>query len=513
MAARIDFILMHRQWYQETDADPIKQMFVHYGDVDPEIRRALIAEQLAYVQPPPKDALLRIVQYDTCPAVRWDAASILVRSIEDDTDPFIKQVEAAVSEHPNNRDEYPIPGQNAALLAVDGWLYHNTNPPRAADLMERALAIEDANPSAYAGQMDFIFDFLSDRALTRKDYARAAILLRDEADRWPWLPQALAEPVANLFALHADFGPFPGFADDVGNYRGYFARPQMIYVLGRWLDREHHPLLAGLTNTAALVAGGTTLQSHFETAVFLVQQHWNATAERELNLCLTLPGGQVFGVYYYLSRVASDRDDEFTAGVDMETAANKLAGTGGFNGGDSKPGEIGPADYLAQAHWHYLRAARTAHDVEATREHLDKFLELDRQVHELLKDPGMAADIVPALQDLGRKPDADRIFADAYNALAAQIAAAPTEPMPKNNLAWLCACSGRHLDEAIRSATEAVAQIPDDPACMDTLAEAYFRAGNLAKALEIETRAVSLKPDDLYMERQMRKYQAAVEKH
>jgi tetratricopeptide (TPR) repeat protein len=172
--------------------------------------------------------------------------------------------------------------------------------------------------------------------------------------------------------------------------------------------------------------------------------------------------------------------------------------------------QAGMADLgAAEVEWHYLRAFRLAHDQPAMQKHLEKLLTMDQDQQVLQKDPGMAADIVPALQDLGRGEQADRIFDAAYQALLDKVTAAPADPMPKNNLAWLCACSGKKLDEAVKYADQAVALDPEDAACLDTQAEAYFRTGRAREALEIETRALEFKPDDLYMARQVERFRAA----
>jgi tetratricopeptide (TPR) repeat protein len=503
-ASRIAFVLMHIRWTTNDDSVAVRQRFDGYAESDPETRRALIDENLVNAPPPAKTALLRIVEHDVCATVRWDAALALVRSMDDKVDPVGQQLEPIISGHAiETISNYPPPVENAALLAVAGWACRDTNADRAAELMDRAVAIEADKPSAYAGQMDFVFQWLVDRATTSRKYDRVADLLRNQSDHWPWIEQAVAEPVANLFALHADFGPFPGFDDDVKNYRGYFIRPEMMYCLGRWLNRKHHPLLGATADAAALLAGGISAQSHYSAGVFLAQHEWNAPAERELNLCLMLPGGNSWETYYELSRNATARGDDFAAGRDLEMAIKKLPANGNTS-------EQTANDLWVQVEWHYLRAARDIHDDAAAKMRLNKLLEYEQIAHALQRDPAMAADIVPELQDLGRKAEADRIFVDAYNALAAEVAAAPSQPMPKNNLAWLCACSGRHLDEAIRIATEAVALVPHDGECIDTLAEAYFRSGNLAHALELEKQAVEQKPDDIYMQKQVKKYEAAL---
>src|SRR4029077_7080813 len=69
-----------------------------------------------------------------------------------------------------------------------------------------------------------------------------------------------------------------------------------------------------------------------------------------------------------------------------------------------------------------------------------------------------------------------------------------------NNLAFLLATSTdpkvRNPKEAVAVAEKAVGVEADTPAYLDTLATAYFEAGQPDKAAETERRALALKPED-----------------
>jgi tetratricopeptide (TPR) repeat protein len=166
----------------------------------------------------------------------------------------------------------------------------------------------------------------------------------------------------------------------------------------------------------------------------------------------------------------------------------------------------------SQIQLHYVRAFRQAHDLNALKTHLEKFMQFNQTAQMLDRDPEQAADIVPALQDVGRNAEADEIFDAAYAAIRGKVNTAPTDPMPKNNLAWLCACSGKKLDEAVKYSNEAVALDPEDAACLDTQAEAFMRTGNAQRAVEIETHALQIKPEDVYMKKQLERFRAAAAK-
>jgi TPR repeat protein len=87
------------------------------------------------------------------------------------------------------------------------------------------------------------------------------------------------------------------------------------------------------------------------------------------------------------------------------------------------------------------------------------------------------------------------------------------DPAAMNNLAFLLATSTdpkvRDPKEAVAVAQKLVEAETDNPAYLDTLAMAYFEAGQPAKAAEMERRALTLKPDDLSYRKALDKYEAA----
>jgi len=92
-------------------------------------------------------------------------------------------------------------------------------------------------------------------------------------------------------------------------------------------------------------------------------------------------------------------------------------------------------------------------------------------------------------------------------------AADQDDPAAMNNLAFLLATSAdpkvHDPKEAIAVAKRAVEVEADNPACLDTLATAYFEAGQPDKAAETERRALTLKPDDPSYKKALKKYEAA----
>lgn len=86
-----------------------------------------------------------------------------------------------------------------------------------------------------------------------------------------------------------------------------------------------------------------------------------------------------------------------------------------------------------------------------------------------------------------RFPDAVRIF----EKLASQF---PENPLPHNNLAW-CYATGqevRNTTKALRHGREALLYAPYSASAWNTLAEAYYVAGNYKKALRSSEHAIDL---------------------
>jgi tetratricopeptide (TPR) repeat protein len=100
--------------------------------------------------------------------------------------------------------------------------------------------------------------------------------------------------------------------------------------------------------------------------------------------------------------------------------------------------------------------------------------------------------------------------ADAYRSA---VRLDPRDHGSLNNLAWVYAVTGEHLDEAIRLSTRSLRLAPDSPTYLDTLAELYYKKQDYAKATELIQIAISLKPRDPqlrdHLQDQLRKFMAA----
>lgn len=102
---------------------------------------------------------------------------------------------------------------------------------------------------------------------------------------------------------------------------------------------------------------------------------------------------------------------------------------------------------------------------------------------------------------------------EAEVALERGMAIAPTRPELVNNLAWLYVVDGsdvRNPPRALELALKAVAMSESrNAAILDTLAEAYFATGDVAKAIETARKATALSPSNTSFRDHLARYEKA----
>ena len=123
-------------------------------------------------------------------------------------------------------------------------------------------------------------------------------------------------------------------------------------------------------------------------------------------------------------------------------------------------------------------------------------------------DTDWAIDWVHAFEKAGRATEAGELFAHRFKALKAVCDRYPSAAEYHNALAWLAARCGRELDAAVEHATKAHTLKPDSSAVLDTLAEAHFRRGDKARAVERIKQAVALDPKSEYLQTQLKRFES-----
>ena len=527
-------ILRNIPWYLPTDSPRIRELLLPYSHADVPGRIAIVADIADLAARQGQPTLLRLLaeprnEEDVC----WQIVLQLLR----DPNPALYQ--AARSFDPATARP------SALVLAAHAWLTSLApdTPPdagnilfqramriasgdlwsiwtrstvrkqsidqtRALAMLSKAVAMETAAPTYDDGLLDFAFDELSIEAIIQNRPNEAVELRRQQCKRIGVTRSAMPSPLFELLFLHATFGPFPGFEDDLKTYAAYLGKPESQYAIGKVYERVNEPLLAASLFQAALSSGWKN-ETRFNTATFLLEHGWLDQAAAECRETLLgedkVPNVYDVNAHLRLGAIAAAQGDEAGAAREMRVAIEEHKSSGGVlslsRGGDTLDGDDAERAMEIEASQHALHAAQKTHD----KAHAD------REVAELLRlgadDPEAVLDLIPELRAHGRAAEAAQLFAKTYDPLRARLDAGDDSVELLNELAWVCARCDEHLAEALDWSSRAVAAEPLNSAYLDTNAEANFRLHHAAEAIRLETLALKQRPNDGFMREQLKRFQ------
>jgi len=179
---------------------------------------------------------------------------------------------------------------------------------------------------------------------------------------------------------------------------------------------------------------------------------------------------------------------------------------------------FGPLETM-RARLHFFRSCQH----EAAGNRAEQLAALKRGLEE---DPS-EVDVLIALY---RHPDLDeelrdknrRLINEAIEAFRREIQEAPDDPTSYNQLAWLIANTEGDPREARRNSERSLELLrsqsdekeirQSEAGYLDTLARCHFAEGDLAGAVEIQSRAVELDPHSGQMGKQLALFKSALEK-
>ena len=304
----------------------------------------------------------------------------------------------------------------------------------------------------------------------------------------------------------------------------------MLYALGRIHERQGQPLIAQAYYSAAAAATAGNIPSHFTVGSFLLGCRWIDLAEREFKSAMNYPGelGQLsrLGAQMALADCADQSGNDLQA-AEALTGAQETLKTLPMSGANAVEGE----ELLrASVLWHQLRAAINDANQSEMARLVDRLGTMEKiigngdsatdlridaiEIHVDTMD--LRIDMVRALKQLGRTAEAQDLFRKAYIGPRAVLDREPHNPKYLNNLAWLCARCGEHAAEAYQQANEAIKRTPlgDDDAApnLDTAAEVAAAVGKWDEAVQHETDALRLMPEDWFMRGQLARFQAELDK-
>ncbi len=106
----------------------------------------------------------------------------------------------------------------------------------------------------------------------------------------------------------------------------------------------------------------------------------------------------------------------------------------------------------------------------------------------------------------GKKELAEKEYSKAMEIMKKVIAENPDDPDLLNEVAWFMVLRDIELKEAKELIDKALIQKPDDPNILDTAALIYFKLGFKKKAIDLESKACKLDPENKYFKEMLEKF-------
>jgi tetratricopeptide (TPR) repeat protein len=164
---------------------------------------------------------------------------------------------------------------------------------------------------------------------------------------------------------------------------------------------------------------------------------------------------------------------------------------------------IDPAAYVLIPE--LIRGCRALGDVAAGKVD-DALQEANASLEALPGNTRLASNLVPDLEKLGKKKEADAIYDRVLGAWQERLKDYPESAHAHNTLAWLMNNCRRDLDQALKHATKATELEPNVASYIDVLAEIHFRKGERDVAAGLAKKCIELEPLRVYYRKQQQRF-------
>jgi tetratricopeptide (TPR) repeat protein len=136
------------------------------------------------------------------------------------------------------------------------------------------------------------------------------------------------------------------------------------------------------------------------------------------------------------------------------------------------------------------------------------FAEQSERIDPLQEEPFF--NLVNEFAQTGHHAEAEALRAQAAQVLENLLKDFPNSANLENDLAWMMAHTSGNLDDALTHARRAMALDPQSAAIADTLADVYFRRGELSKAIETIQKCIVLQPNNPRHRERLETFQRAL---
>ena len=495
-----ELVLRRAHWSDPGDPQSVKLTLIAYASTDPATRAGALTTMLISSKLPEfRRVTLRTLARDPSPLVAW-----LVLSEVQVTEDW-KDWETAIAAF-----DRPSALPPAAILLRARCREAAGDEATAATLARAALDAERARPTATGELLGWAFQTVINADLAAGRYAEAAGRLRDQIVR-TGEDEERGLLLDRLLDLQIRHGPLPAIDTDLRDVDD-LTDGHATTSIALMADRVGLPVLGGALLGAALCevpgeADGDRTARLYEAGETLERASYLDAACRVFENAVATGSdaaiGRVNVAYRHLSKLHLQAGRPALAAYCLQQAIDRSDGPVGNprNG----PAERWTAeDQQGCVYWYYLLDARQRRDPAAVA----KFARL--VLDSGTTDGGVFLDTACDLPAVAKPSEMEDFFNRTFERARTRVLQSPDEPVLYNDIAWLCARSGRRLNEAVTWAEKAVELAPGEAAYLDTLAEARFRTGRVKEAIELEEQALQREPEnDVFMTAQLARFRAA----
>lgn len=501
-------LLERLAWTDPDDPPDARRALADYGQLTPPQRQERLRRLSTFSRGSniaeliqQRRAVLRVLKSESKPAIAWNVLSQLTPD-ETWAEP-LAQIDTSAP--------------TALLMFKARHLRQTNDEDGAAALLEVVIDRELAEPTTPLLTIHPAAMWLVDRDRQSRRYGAAASRLRDMLTRLPEDdPEMAAEMEDALLQLHARHGPLPGLDADLSRLARSGQDVRQAVLMAVLCDRVgsglgdillDYPLAprpddTDLTRANRLMDAASLLSKIGANARAIPL--FERVAAMPPDLSSTHELAHVAGVANLrLHGIYTLTQAYLKSAQNLENAMKRLDGVPLQNEVNGQSRTIPHNELLATLHWAYFKHAEQQKDAAAMKEHAAKVLKTSSTSGHIF------IDVLPTLEEFAPPKEIDAYFDRVYANLQAQQRAAPDEPLLMNELAWLCARSGRRPEEGLKLAEEAVRRKPEEAAYLDTLAEAQFRLGRVQDAIATEKKALQHAPDDTFMQEQLARFMQA----
>lgn len=289
-------------------------------------------------------------------------------------------------------------------------------------------------------------------------------------------------------------------------WRKHPDNPILLYLSGRALvaagkDEDGRRRMA-LAHQVPL--GNARMRGRFLEELIDRGFHKEAAAERELTRAAAWAGGRpgeapLGNVWSKAAKAAALARDFAGAAADSRRAIHHLLMNPGLAYSDGSAYLTSPVEVRGLE----ARAALAAGDPAAA------VAKAKACLADLPDNPGLVIALVPELDRVGDKAGADALFDQAWAAYDRVIRAHPESAWAKAAAAKVAAGCRRKLDTALEYAKFAAEAEPEAVAFREVLAEARFRTGDRAGAVEVMSKLLAADRRNHLYTRQLARYRTA----